>query len=100
MASWEAGPYLDVSRQWEILPQRMSLESVIRQDPPQIRVVGEVDAKHVPDFAFVPVGGLEDGVDRLDRGQLVGVGLDPDPGVEAEGEQVVNELEKNGEEII
>ena len=74
----------------------MSLESVVRQDPPQIRVVGEVDAKHVPDFAFVPVGGLEDGVDRLDRGQLVGVGLDPDPGVEAEGEQVVNELEKNG----
>ena len=63
----------------------MSLESVVRQDPPQIRVVGEVDAKHVPDFAFVPVGGLEDGVDRLDRGQLVGVGLDPDPGVEAEG---------------
>ena len=57
-------------------------------------MVGEVDPKHVPDFALVPVGRLEDGVDRLDGGQLIGVSLNADPGVEAEGEQVVDELKK------
>ena len=51
--------YLDVSGQWKVLSERMSLESVIRQDPSQIRMIGEEDAVHVPHLALVPVGSGE-----------------------------------------
>jgi len=55
-------------------------------------MIGEVDSEHVPDLSLVPVGGLEHWVAGLDGGQFVGVGLYPDSGVEAEGQQVVDDL--------
>ena len=71
----------------------MPLKSVIREDPSQIRVIGEEDAKHVPDFPLVPVGAGEDRADGLDGGQFVCVGLDADARVETKGQQVVHNLE-------
>lgn len=50
-AAWPAGgSYLHVARQREVFPERVALEAVIRQDPSQVRMVGEEDTKHVPDL--------------------------------------------------
>ena len=56
-------------------------------------MIGEEDAKHVPDFPLVPVGAGEDRADGLDGGQFVCVGLDADARVETKGQQVVHNLE-------
>ena len=34
------------------------LESVVGENPPEVRVVAEVDTEHVPHLPLVPVGGL------------------------------------------
>ena len=56
-------PTLHVTGQRKVLPQRVSLEPVVCEDPPEVWVVGEVDPVHVPDFSLVPVSGFEDVID-------------------------------------
>ena len=56
-------------------------------------MIGEENAKHVPDFPFVPVGAGEDRADGLNGGQFVCVGLHADARVETKGQQVVHNLE-------
>ena len=70
----------------------MTLEAVVCEDPPEVRVVGEVYSVHVPDFSLVPVSGFENVVDRLDRCELVRVGLHPHAGIKAERQKVVDDL--------
>ena len=45
---------LEVSREGEVLPERVPLEAVVGEDSSEVRVAGEVDAKHVEDLPFVP----------------------------------------------
>lgn len=71
----------------------MTLESVISKNASQVRMVSEEHAVHVPDLTLVPVGGFVDIVARVNRRQLVGVGLDADSGVVAERQQIVDDLE-------
>jgi hypothetical protein len=73
----------------------VSLEPVIREEPPQVGVVRKVDSEHVKDLPLIPVGGFEHAVARLDGGQLVCVGLDAYAGVKPQREKVVNNLKKN-----
>lgn len=40
--------HLDVAREREVLPKGVTLEAVVCQDAPQVGVVGEEHAKHVP----------------------------------------------------
>ena len=56
-------------------------------------MVDEEDAEEVVDLTLVPVGALEEGHDGGDGGRLVGVGLDADARVVADGEEVVDDLE-------
>lgn len=84
--------YLNVATEREIFPERMTLESVIRQNPSQIGVIGEEDTVHVPDFAFVPVGGLEHVVGWFDGSHFVGVGLHANAGVKTKAQEVVDDL--------
>merc|ERR1719382_1267683 len=83
---------LKISRKREILSQRMAFKPVICEDATKVRVVCEIDAVHVPHLPLVPVGGLEDFVDRLNGRELISIGFDADTGVEAEGQQVVDNL--------
>merc|ERR1719382_2000511 len=76
---------LKISRKREILSQRLAFKPVICEDATKVRVVRKIDAVHVPHLPLVPVGGLEDFVDRLNGRELISVGLDADTGVEAEG---------------
>ena len=46
--------YLVISREREIFPQRVSLEAVVGEDPPEVGMVGEKDAVHVPDLTLIP----------------------------------------------
>ena len=55
-------------------------------------MVRKEDAVHVPDLPFVPVGRLVDLVGRVQGGHLVGVGLDADPSVVSQGQDVVDDL--------
>lgn len=71
----------------------MALETVVGEDPAQIRVPQEEDAVHVPHLTLVPVGTPEDGSGAGHGGDLVGVGLDPEPGVVSDAKKVVDDLE-------
>ncbi len=53
----------------------------------------EEHAKHVVDLSFVPIGAIVEAADGGNGCGLVGVGFDPDAGVVADGEHVVNDLE-------
>ena len=46
--------YLVISREREIFPQRVSQESVVGEDPPEVGMVGEKHAIHVPDLTLIP----------------------------------------------
>merc|ERR1711926_14734 len=48
---------LVISSEREIFPQRVSLESVVGEDPPEVGMVGEKHAVHVPDLTLIPVRG-------------------------------------------
>lgn len=83
---------LGVSGQREILPERVSIESIIGHDSPQVRVAGEEDTKEVVDFTLVPVCAIVEGCDGGYRRCLVGVALDADARVVADRKHVVNDL--------
>jgi len=84
--------HLDESGQREVLAEGVAFESVVGEDAPEVGVVGEEDAVHVPDLTLVPVGRLVDIEARVDRRQLVCVRLDADSRVEAQREQIVDQL--------
>jgi len=71
----------------------MTLEAVVGHDATEIGVAGEEDSKQIVNLALVPVGTIKEGGDAGNGGGLVGVGLDPDSGVVAHTEQVVDDLE-------
>lgn len=84
---------LGVSGQGEVLPQWVSVETVVGHDAPQIGVANEEDTEHVVDLTLIPVGSV---VETCDGGYgrcLVGVGLHANARVVADGEQVVYNLE-------
>ena len=45
---------LEVSREGEVLPERVPLEAVVGEDSSEVGVAGEVDAIHVEDFPLIP----------------------------------------------
>ena len=84
---------LSVSRQWEVLSQRVSIKSVVGHDAAKIWVSNEEDTEQIVDLTLVPVGTVVESCDRWDWLGLVRVGLDSYPGVVAHREQVINDLE-------
>lgn len=84
---------LGVTREGEVLAERVALEAVVGHDAAEVRVVDEEDAEEVVDLALEPVGALVEGHERLDGRRLVGVRLDADARVVADGEGVVDDLE-------
>jgi hypothetical protein len=82
-----------VSGQGEVLPQWVSVETVVGHDAPQIGVADEEDAEHVVDLTLVPVGTVVETCDGRYWRCLIGVGLHADARVVADGEQVVDDLE-------
>lgn len=71
----------------------MPLEAVIGQDPPEIWVISEEDAEHVPDLSLVPVGSSKHLVRWTNWCQFVCVGFDTDARVETQRQQVVYNLQ-------
>lgn len=71
----------------------MALEAVIGQDTAEIGVAGEEDAVQVVYLTLVPVGAIEEAGDTGNGGGFVGVGLDADARVVADGKKVVDDLE-------
>jgi hypothetical protein len=71
----------------------MSFEAIIRQDPPQVGMAREEDAKHIPDLPLVPVCTSEEPRARGNGKRLIGPGLDADSSVVSVGEEVVHDLE-------
>src|SRR5690606_19809450 len=62
---------LDVADQREILAERMADETVVGEDPAQVRVAVEHDAEHVEGLALEPVGHRPQVGDRIDHRQRV-----------------------------
>jgi len=86
-------PDLRVASHGEVFTQRVTLKSVIGHDTAEVRVADKEDTEQVVDFALVPIGAIEEANDARNRRGLVGVRLDPDSGVVADAEEVVNDLE-------
>lgn len=42
--------HLNISTERKVLPEGVSLEAVVGEDPPEVRVVREEHTKHVPDL--------------------------------------------------
>src|SRR6201999_1858245 len=73
--------------------QRVTVETVVCQDAPQIRMAIEHHAKQIVDLALVPIGARIDRGSAHDRGILVSLDLDPDPPVQLRREQMVDDVE-------
>lgn len=84
---------LGVAGEGEVLAQRVALEAVVGHDAAEVGVAGEEDAVQVIHLALVPVGAVVEAGDAGDGRGLIGVGLDADAGVVADGEHVVDDLE-------
>ena len=82
-----------VAGQGEVLSQWVAVEAVVGHDAPQIGVVDEEDTEHVVNLTLVPVGTVVKACDGGYGRGLVGVGLDADARVVADGEHVVDDLE-------
>eukprot|EP00053_Salpingoeca_punica_P019499 m.197665 g.197665 ORF g.197665 m.197665 type:complete len:331 (+) comp17668_c0_seq2:146-1138(+) len=85
--------HLRVAPQREVLAERMAFKAVVCEHASQVGVVAEVHAKEVPHLALRPVGAVEDRGDRVDRRQLVRVGLHHHASVVCVREQAVDNLE-------
>lgn len=55
-------------------------------------MAGKEDTKEIVDLTLVPVGSVVQAGDAGDGGGLIGVRLDSDAGVMADGEQVVDDF--------
>ena len=82
-----------MARQREILAQRMAFKTVIRQNPPQIRVIAEEDAVEVVGFALEPASAAEHSLHGWNGHVLIRRNLYPQPVVLAVAKQVVDHLE-------
>merc|ERR1711977_278396 len=84
---------LGVACQGEVLPQGVSVETVVGHDSPQVWVIDEEDTEEIVDFTLVPVGTVVEGCDGWDGSGLVRVGLHPDTRVVTDRQHVVDDLE-------
>lgn len=84
---------LSVTSKREVLAERVAVETVISHNATKIGVSNEEDTKQIVNLTLVPVGTIVETTERRDRGGLVGVGLDTDTGVVADGKHVVDDLE-------
>jgi hypothetical protein len=84
---------LGVTSKREVLAERVAVETVVGHDATKIGVPNEENTEQVVDFTLVPVGTIVETAKRRDGCGLVGVGLDTDTGVVADGKHVVDNLE-------
>ena len=84
---------LGVSSKREVLAERVTVETVVGHDATKIGVPNEEDTEQVVDLTLVPVCAVVQTAQRRDGSGLIGVGLDADTGVVADGKHVVNDLE-------
>jgi hypothetical protein len=83
---------LGVTSEGEVLAERVAIETVVGHDATKIGVSNEEDTEQVVDLTLVPVGTVVETAKRRNGSGLVGVGLDADTGVVADGEHVVDDL--------
>jgi hypothetical protein len=84
---------LDEAGQREILAQRMSLETVVGQNAPQIRMIGKPYAVEIVGLALEPAGRAVDPRSRRHRRRLVRHELHADALVVLDAEQIVDHVE-------
>src|SRR5256886_15501047 len=70
--------HLNESGEREILAQRVTLESIIGQQPAHVRMAGKEHAVEVVGFPVEPSGAREHADDRRHRGRLVDLDLQAD----------------------
>src|SRR5512144_1343584 len=87
---------LDVAGEREVLAQRMTLETIVGEYAPQIRMLTEPNAVEIIRLPFPPARGVEDAGDGRDRCLLTRPRFDADPTVVSEAEEIVDHLETFG----
>ena len=83
---------LRIAGQREVLPQRMSIKSIVCHDPPQVWMAYKEYSEQVIYLPLIPVRSIVEAGDARYRCRLVCVGLDPDSGIMSNAEQVVDDL--------
>src|SRR3974377_11808 len=84
---------LDKTSEWEILAERMPLESIVCENAPEIRVTGEQHAVEVVGLAFVPVSAVIDFDQRRHLRRFVGRYFYADALVKARRQEMVDDVE-------
>jgi len=82
-----------VSSEWEVLSERVALETVVCEDPSEVRVSREEDSIKIPGLSFVPVGTPVDRSGTRYGRHLIRIGFDPDPTLILYAQKVINDLE-------
>ena len=77
----------------EVLAQRVTVEAVVGQKAPQIRMGIEHHAEQIVDLALEPVSTGIDGGRAHDRRFLIGRDLDPDSPVQLRRQQMIDDIE-------
>lgn len=72
-------PNLRVARQWKILAQWVSLETIVSKYASKVGVAREEYAEHIPCLSFIPVSTLEDGNATWNRVCFTSIRLHPNP---------------------
>src|ERR1700689_5447527 len=85
--------HLNEAGHGKVLAQRVTIEAVVSQDAPHIRMTVKHHAEKVVNLALVPVSARIDGSRAHDRRVLVGRDLDPDPTVQLGREQMIEDVE-------
>lgn len=86
-------PHLRISRQREILSEWMSIEPIIREDPPQVRMILEENPIQIKRLSFVPIRASEYRHRARNGRYLASVGLDADTAGMFDAEEVINDFE-------
>jgi hypothetical protein len=84
---------LGVTGQREILSQWVPIKAIIRHDTTQVWVSNEEDSKEIVNLSLVPVGAIIQAGNARDRRSLIGICLDPDAGVVAYAQKVIDHFE-------
>ena len=76
--------YFNKATERKILPERMPFETVVGQNATEIGMICEKHPVHIPNFALIP---------NFNH-KFIFVTLHPNPSIETQGKQIVDQLKK------
>ena len=84
---------LRVPCQWEVLPQRVSIEAIIRHDASQVWMTDKENAKQVVHLPLIPIGAVVQTRDARHWRCFTRIRFDPYPRIMPDAQEIINHFE-------